>query len=60
MNREISMVYSIGIALGVLFGAGYWLDQKLHSGFLWTVIGGVLGLFYMIWEIYKLIKDSNG
>ncbi len=59
MGREFSLVCSVGVALAVFFAGGYWLDQKFHAGFLWTTIGGCLGVFYMIWEIYKLIKDSN-
>lgn len=59
MNRELSLVYSVGLAFGALFGGGYWLDQKFHTGYVWMTLGGVLGLTYMVWEIYKLLHNDS-
>ncbi len=59
MNKEISLVYSIGLSFAVLFALGFWLDQKLHTGYVCSLIGGLLGIAYMIWEIYKIVKDSD-
>ena len=49
------------LAVGMLFfvGGGYWLDRKRGGGVAFTLAGVALGLFYMGYEVWKLVRAMN-
>ena len=54
-----SLGFSIPAAMGILTYLGYRIDQKWGGGILWTLVGMFLGLFYCLYEIWKLVKKSS-
>ena len=45
------------IALGYL--AGYYLDQWLHTSFLFTVLLMLVGVFYSIYHLIKMVNSTG-
>lgn len=46
------------VAAAIILGTlgGRWLDSKLHTGTLWTIIGLVLGIIVAVFGTYKMLK----
>ena len=51
--------FGIAISLAVLVGGGVWLDLRLNSAPLWTIIGLVLGLIAAGYQLYELVLASR-
>lgn len=54
--------FGIAISLAVLVGGGVWLDIKLNSAPLWTIIGLALGLIaagYQLWELVLISRNDK-
>ena len=58
----VGMTLGVQMAVGmaVFAGGGYWIDQKRGGGVIFTLLGVFLGLFYMGYEVWKLVRDING
>ena len=49
------------IVLGVV--AGRWLDSKLNSGSIWTIVGLILGIVVAFYGVYIMLRpfiESKG
>ncbi|MCZ7593286.1 MAG: AtpZ/AtpI family protein [Kiritimatiellae bacterium] len=48
------------LAVGMAFfvGGGIWLDRKRGGGVLFTLLGIGLGLFYSMYECWKVVRGS--
>ena len=55
----VGMTLGLQMAVGmaVFAGGGHWIDQKRGGGNLFTLLGVFLGLFYMGYEVWKLVRD---
>ena len=42
------------IILGVL--AGHWLDSKLNSEPIWTIVGLILGIMVAFYGVYTMLR----
>lgn len=54
-----TMGFGIAISLAVLVGGGVWLDTRLNSAPLWTIIGLVFGLIAAGYQLYELVLASR-
>ena len=55
---SLSIGLNVAVGIGGFTYLGYWLDKKQETAF-WIFVGLALGLFYLGYEIWKLIKDTN-
>ncbi|MBF0510853.1 MAG: AtpZ/AtpI family protein [Candidatus Omnitrophica bacterium] len=53
-----AILWSMGCGIVFLTMLGWWLDQKCHTRFLWTMIGIVLGIVYCVYEVWKVLKKG--
>lgn len=51
--------FGIAVSLAVLVGGGVWLDIRLNSAPLWTIIGLALGLIAAGYQLYELVLASQ-
>lgn len=49
----------LAVGMVVFAGAGYWLDRRRGGGIAFTLAGVGLGLFYIGYECWKLIRALN-
>lgn len=51
--------FGIAVSLALLVGGGVWLDTRLDSAPLWSLIGLVLGLISAGYQLYELVLASR-
>lgn len=51
--------FGIAVSLAVLVGGGVWLDVRLNSAPLWTIIGLAFGLIAAGYQLYELVLASR-
>ncbi len=51
------MNYYAAFGIVFLFFGGLFLDQKFHTGYFWAFTGIVLGIIYVIYEIWKSMHN---
>lgn len=51
--------FGIAVSLAVLVGGGVWLDTKMDSAPLWSLVGLVLGLIAAGYQLYELVLASR-
>ena len=60
--KEVGHAGTLGIELGLsvflLAGFGYWLDGRLGTSPILTIIGGILGMAAGLWKVYKTIVEG--
>ena len=50
----------IMMAAMIIFGfLGHWADKKSGGGYKWTLIGLLTGLFFGLYEAWKVAMSSN-
>jgi hypothetical protein len=49
--------YYAGFGIVILALIGIYLDYRLHTGALWTAIGIGVGILYLVYEIWKSMKN---
>lgn len=54
-----TMGFGIAISLAVMVGGGVWLDVRLNSAPLWTIIGLALGMIAAGYQLYELVLASR-
>ena len=54
-----STIISISVAMVVPGLAGYWLDGKLGTGFVFLLLGMVLGVVVGIWQLVRLTQKKT-
>lgn len=59
ISMAATMGFGIAVSLAVLVGGGVWLDIKLNSAPLWTIIGLVLGLVAAVYQLWELVLASR-
>ena len=52
----LSRAWNIGTAIVLLILLGHWLDQKLHTSAVFTIIGAILGILYSLYEAWAALK----
>jgi len=59
--RDVGPYLGLGLQLAVTIVAmvlfGSWLDKKLQSGYLLTLIGGIVGISVGIFNLIKTVND---
>jgi hypothetical protein len=51
--------YASAVGFFVCCGAGYWADQRWHTGFRFTLLGIFIGICLIIFELWKIIQNLN-
>ena len=59
MNSALTLGFSMAVGMGVFAGLGWWLDRRRGSGVLWTTVGAGLGLLYIAYETWKVVREVN-
>lgn len=59
MGLAATLGFGIAISLAVLAGGGVWLDTKLDTAPLWSLVGLVLGLIAAGYQLYELVLASR-
>lgn len=59
IGLAVTLGFGIAISLAVLVGGGVWLDIRLNSAPLWTMIGLALGLIAAGYQLYELVLASR-
>lgn len=54
-----STIISISVAMVVPGLAGYWLDGKLGTRFVFLLLGMVLGVVVGIWQLVRLTQKKT-
>ncbi len=60
LSTAVNLGSSVAAAIAVGLFGGRWLDNKFNTGYLFTIIGFILGVLSsgkMMWE--KLMADSR-
>lgn len=61
--REVGPYLGLGLQLAVTIVGfvliGNWLDKKYDSSYLYTIIGGVLGISIGIYNLIKTVNDLD-
>ena len=52
----LSKVWNIGIAIVCLTLLGHWMDNKLHTADIFTLVGAGLGILYSLYEAWVTLK----
>jgi F0F1-type ATP synthase assembly protein I len=55
-SAAYSLAYNMVAGMLVCPLAGYWLDQKLGTGERWTLGGLFLGLAYVGYQVWKVVR----
>lgn len=59
--REVGPYLGLGLQLAVTIVAmvllGSWLDKKFDSGYVFTLIGGIVGISAGIYNLIKTVND---
>lgn len=55
----VTRITTAGMSFGLPSLAGYWLDQRLGTGYLLTVVGFLFGVFAGGWQLMKIARDSS-
>lgn len=59
IGLAVTMGFGIALSLAALVGGGVWLDIRLNSAPLWTIIGLALGLVAAGYQLYELVLASR-
>lgn len=59
MGLAATLGFGIAISLAVLAGGGVWLDTRLDTAPLWSLVGLVLGLIAAGYQLYELVLASR-
>ncbi len=59
MNAALSLGFSMAVGMGMFAGLGWWLDHRRGGGVMWTAIGAGLGLLYIAYETWKVVRELN-
>lgn len=59
MGLAGTLGFGIAISLAALVGGGVWLDTRLDSAPLWSLVGLVLGLIAAGYQLYELVLASR-
>jgi ATP synthase protein I len=61
--RGVGLLSTVGISLVLCsmmgFGAGYWVDKKLHSSPWGTIIGFLIGVVAGFVEMFNILRKVN-
>lgn len=55
----VSRITTISIMMVVPGVGGYWLDQKLQTKFIFTLIGFALGMTIGMWQLIQATKSMS-
>jgi len=55
-----SLGLQIAAGFGLFVGLGYWADHRLGTSPLLVLVGLVLGMAYMLYELWKLARAPGG
>ncbi len=55
-----SLGLQIATGFGLFVGLGYWADHRLGTSPVLVLVGLVLGLAYMLYELWKLARPPGG
>ncbi len=53
----LSKLWSIGGGIVFLTVIGWFLDQKLHTFYVLTLVGATLGIMYCFYEVWQAFKE---
>ncbi len=57
--EQSSLGLQIAAGFGLFVGLGYWTDHRLGTTPVLVVVGLVLGLAYMVYELWKLARTPT-
>ncbi len=57
-NAGLSFGYTIIGEFVFCFFVGFYVDQKLNSGYVWTLTGMGLGMVLIAYELWKLTRKN--
>ncbi len=58
-SRALSLGINVVAGVGLFTFLGYSIDKHIGGGILWTLLGFVLGVLYMVYEFWKVILLLN-
>ncbi|MEI7435246.1 MAG: AtpZ/AtpI family protein [bacterium] len=59
MNPALTLGFSMAVGMGIFAGLGWWLDRRRGGGVVWTLIGVGVGLLYIAYETWKVVREVN-
>lgn len=59
VNSALTLGFSMAVGMGMFAGLGWWLDHRRGGGVLWTTVGAGLGLLYIAYETWKVVREVN-
>ncbi len=60
LTMAVNLATNVAAVVGIGGYGGWWLDQKLNTGSLYTILGGALGVataFKIMWD--KLMEQDR-
>jgi hypothetical protein len=58
-RRLAGVGFELAVGMAVFAFGGYWLDRRRGTGQFWTLVGAGLGLVYIAYEVWKLMRSVN-
>jgi hypothetical protein len=58
-SRLAGTGFELAVGMAVFAFGGYWLDRRRGTGQFWTLVGAGLGLVYIAYEVWKLVRSTN-
>jgi len=59
VNSALTLGFSMSVGMGLFAGLGWWLDRRRGGGVLWTMVGAGVGLLYIAYETWKVVREVN-
>jgi ATP synthase protein I len=60
-GRQMAGVgFDLAVGMAVFAFGGYWLDRRRGTGQFWTLVGAGLGLVYIAYQVWKLVRSADG
>ena len=56
--RFIGIGWYIGLCIVLGVGGGIWLDNKIHTGVIFTLLGLGIGLILAFWGVYRILLPA--
>ena len=58
-NPALSLGLNMTAGMIMFSLIGHWIDQKRGGGYIATLIGMFVGLFYCGYEVWKIVRNSE-
>jgi len=59
MGMNVTLGIQLALSWVIFIGGGVWLDRRRGGGLAFTLLGLVLGLTFLGYEVWKIIRQNS-